>query len=203
MSYSPFFQTLHDETRPVGQFGRGTHYSILRVPIWQDEWLNPLAQGLLLDFAVIWDEDHDERVVKAIEVLYFGGLLSPVRFIGERKGSLSVLISDETVGQWNEAALRDYREAVSDIGQSLEDPWPVTVDQVFGQRHSIIHAAPEEVATYLRNIHLLWHLGAKPNSAHFELATEGSLNTAPSGAGECRAKKAQRHRLAANEDVEF
>src|SRR6266851_5089800 len=36
----------------------GTHYSVLRVPIWQDEWLNPLAQGLLLDFAVIWDEDH-------------------------------------------------------------------------------------------------------------------------------------------------
>src|SRR4051812_6684669 len=88
MSYSPFFQTLHDETRPVGQLGRGTHYSILRVPIWQDEWLNLLAQGLLLDFAVIWDEDHDARVMEAVEALYFSGLLSPVRFIGERKGSL-------------------------------------------------------------------------------------------------------------------
>jgi hypothetical protein len=74
----------------------GTHYSVLRVPIWQDEWLNPLAQGLLLDFAVIWDEDHDARVMEAVETLYFSGLLSPVRFIGERKGSLSVLISDET-----------------------------------------------------------------------------------------------------------
>ena len=180
MSYSPFFQTLHDETRPVGQLGRGTHYSILRVPIWQDEWLNPLAQGLLLDFAVIWDEDHDARVMEAVEALYFSGLLSPVRFIGERKGSLSVLISDETVGPWNEPELRNYREAVSDIGQSLEDPWPVTVDQVFGPRHSIIHAAPEDVATYLRNIHLLWHLGAKPISAHSKITTEKPLNSSSS-----------------------
>lgn len=30
MSYCPFFQTLHDETRPVGNLGRGTHYSVLR-----------------------------------------------------------------------------------------------------------------------------------------------------------------------------
>jgi hypothetical protein len=203
MSYSPFFQTLHDETRPVGQLGRGTHYSVLRVPIWRDEWLNPLAQGLLLDFAVIWDEDHDARVMEAVETLYFSGLLSPVRFIGERKGSLSVLINDESVGPWNETALRNYREAVGDIGQSLEDPWPVTVDQVFGQRHSIIHAAPEDVATYLRNIHLLWQLGAKPSSAHFEIATKKPLNPAPSDDGKCHPKKAPRRQLAANDDVEF
>jgi hypothetical protein len=203
MSYSPFFQTLHDETRPVGQLGRGTHYSVLRVPIWQDKWLNPLAQGLVLDFAVIWDEDHDARVMGAVEALYFSGLLSPVRFIGERKGSLSVLISEETVGPWDEVALRNYREAVSDIGQSLEDPWPVTVDQVFGQRHSIIHAAPEDVATYLRNIHLLWQLGAKPSSAHFKIVTEEPLNPAPSDDGDGYQKKAQRRRQAANDDDEF
>src|ERR1700692_4902503 len=92
MSYSPFFKTLHDETQPVGHFGRGTHYSVLQVPIWQDQWLNPLPLGSLLDFAVIWDEDHDERVIEVIENIYFSGLLAPVRFIGERKGSLSVLI---------------------------------------------------------------------------------------------------------------
>ena len=73
----------------MGDFGRGTHYSVLRVPIWQDEWLSPLPQGALLDFAVIWDEDHDERVMQVIEELYFSGLLGPVRFVGERKGSLT------------------------------------------------------------------------------------------------------------------
>jgi hypothetical protein len=162
MSYSPVFQTLHDEIRPVGHLGRGTHYSVLRVPVWQDQWLNPLSQGLLLDLAIIWDEDHDDRVIQVVEVLYFEALLAPVRFIGERKGSLSVLIDGKTVEAWDETALRNYREAVGAISQGLEDPWPATVDTVLGRDHSIIHAPPDDVATYLKHIDLLWQLGAKP-----------------------------------------
>lgn len=73
MSYSPFFQPLHDEKQAVGHFGRGTHYSVLRVPIWHDERLKPLPQGELLDFAIIWDEDHDDRVIEPIEEMYFAG----------------------------------------------------------------------------------------------------------------------------------
>ena len=177
MPYSPFFQTLHDETQPVGHLGRGTHYSVLRVPMWQDPWCNPMPQGALLDFAVIWDEDHDERVMEAIEGLYFGGLLAPVRFIGERKGSLSVLLEAKTLEAWNEAAFKDYREAVSNVSQGLNDPWPVTVDQVFGQRHSIIHAAPVNVATYLQNIQLLWQLGLKPNSTRMKAEVGKASNS--------------------------
>lgn len=161
MSYSQFFQTLYDELRPVGNLGRGTHYSVLRSPIWHDDWLNPLPQGLVLDFAIIWDEDHDERVIQVINALYFGGLLSPVRFIGERKGSLSVLVSERTVDAWDEAKFRNYREAVISISQALDDPWPATVDPVSGRDHSIIHAGADDVATYLKNINLLWQLGPK------------------------------------------
>lgn len=175
MPYSPFFQTLHDETQPVGHLGRGTHYSVLRVPIWQDEWLNPLRQGALLDFAVIWDEDHDERVIEVIADLYFAGLLAPIRFIGERKGSLSVLIDEKTVEAWDHAALKNYRDAVSDVGQSLEDPWPTTVDAVSGSKHSIIHASKEDVALYLRNIRMLWLLGAKVNTAMMKFAAKNLL----------------------------
>lgn len=80
--------------------GRGTHYSVMRAPIWQDKWLNPMPNGVMLDFAVIWDEDHDERVLEVIERVYFAGLLAPVRFIGERKGTLSVLIDVATVARW-------------------------------------------------------------------------------------------------------
>jgi len=175
MSYSPFFQTLHDETQPVGHLGRGTHYSVLRVPIWQDQWLNPLPRGSLLDFAVIWDEDHDERVIEVIEDLYFCGLLAPVRFVGERNGSLSVLIDEKTVQAWDHAALKDYREAVYDVGQGLEDPWPTTVDAVSGSKHSIIHASKEDVTLYLRNIHMLWFLGAKTNPALMRFAKKNPL----------------------------
>jgi hypothetical protein len=175
MPYSPFIQTLHDETQPVGHLGRGTHYSVLRVPIWQDQWLNPLPVGSLLDFAVIWDEDHDERVIQAIEDLYFCGLLAPVRYIGERKGSLSVLIDEKTVQAWDHSKLKSYREAVSDVGQNLEDPWPTTVATVSSSKHSIIHASNEDVTLYLRNIHMLWFLGAKTNTAMMKYASKTLL----------------------------
>jgi hypothetical protein len=36
-----------------------------------------------------------------------------------------------------------------------------TVD---GHEHSIIHGSAENVATYLRNIDMLWELGVKPKS---------------------------------------
>jgi hypothetical protein len=175
MPYSPFIQTLHDETQPVGHLGRGTHYSVLRVPIWQDQWLNPLPRGALLDFAVIWDEDHDERVIQAIEDLYFCGLLAPVRFVGERKGNLSVLIDEKTVQAWDHAALKSYREAVNEVGQSLEDPWPTTVAAVSSSKHSIIHASNEDVTLYLRNIHMLWFLGAKTNTAMMKYVSKNLL----------------------------
>ncbi|MGH7594237.1 MAG: hypothetical protein ACRELE_10365 [Gemmatimonadales bacterium] len=195
MPYSSFFQTLHDETQPVGHLGRGTHYSVLRVPMWQDQWLNPVARGSLLDFAVIWDEDHDERVIEVIEELYFDGLLAPVRFIGERKGSLTVLLEDETVDAWKEAAFKDYRESVSDVAQRREDPWPVRVERIFGPQHSIIHAAPENVATYLKNIHLLWQLGLKPNSALLKSAMKTLLKD-KGDAGPARSR-------ALDEEIEF
>jgi hypothetical protein len=170
MSYSPFFQPLHHEKQAIGGFGRGTHYSVLRVPIWHDERLKPLRQGELLDFAIIWDEDHDDRVIEPIEEMYFGGLLAPVRFIGERKGTLSVLIDGATMETWDEKTLRNYRAAVSRISQSLDDPWPAMVDHAFGRESSIVHGAPEDIETYLKNIQLLWKLGRRPAVVHLQEA---------------------------------
>jgi hypothetical protein len=162
VSYSPFFQTLHDETVPVGNLGGGTQYSVLRVPIWFDEYLNPLQEGALLDFAVIWDEDHDERVIPAIAALHFAALLGPVRFIGERKGSLTVLIDPKAVKAWSPDELENYRAAVSKVSQSMDDPWTATVDTVLGTEHMIVHAPRDHVVGYLKNIEVLWRLGRKP-----------------------------------------
>ena len=96
--YSQFFETLHDETHPVGSLGRGTHYSVFRAVTWHDTFLNPLPKAEFLNFAVIWDEDHDTRVVKVVHTLCFEGLLAPVRLIGERKGRLTVLVAPEAAG---------------------------------------------------------------------------------------------------------
>jgi hypothetical protein len=161
MSYCPFFQTLHDETRPVGNLGRGTHYSVLRAPVWHDESMNRLERCAFLDFAIIWDEDHDDRVIDAIMVLYISGLLAPVRYIGERKGTLSVLLAPDVVRNWAPETLKQYRDDINDICQCLEDPWSATVDSTDGHEHSIIHSSAENVATYLKNIDMLWELGVK------------------------------------------
>jgi hypothetical protein len=166
MKYSPFFEVLHDERGPVGELGRGTHYSVLRVPAWQDSNFEPVRDARLLDFAVIWDEDHDERVIEVVEDMYFQGLLAPVRFIGERKGSLSVLVERAVLESWKEREWCRYCDCVSAIAQSLEDPWTVKVDAIYDPDHRIIQASFEDVSIYLKNIDLLWRLGLKPRDLH-------------------------------------
>jgi hypothetical protein len=76
---SPFRGSRDECFRPgATRPGQWDIAAALRVPIWHDEWFNPLSQGALLDFAIVWDEDHDDRVIQVIEALYFGGLLGPI-----------------------------------------------------------------------------------------------------------------------------
>ena len=159
MPYAPCFQTLHDETRPVGQLGRGTHYSVLRVPTWHDELMNQLEYGRFLDFAIIWDEDHDDRVIDAILIMYLSGLLAPVRFVGERKGVLSILLAPGVIEALDDATFQRYRDDVESVCTSLEDPWTADVSSVDSSQHSIIHAPAADAAIYLKNINMLWQLG--------------------------------------------
>jgi len=91
-SYSALFNTIYDETQPVGEIGRGTHYSILRAAQSLDLKLEPEIQITAQDFGVIWDEDHDDRIMDVIEELYIQNLLAPILFIGERKGSVTVIL---------------------------------------------------------------------------------------------------------------
>jgi hypothetical protein len=94
-AYSDFFQTLHDETSPTGCLGRGTHYSILRAVVFHDPMGKPLREGQFADFAVIWDEDHDVRVMEVIEQIYQRGLLSSFLIFGERKGAFTAVLANE------------------------------------------------------------------------------------------------------------
>src|SRR5689334_14900115 len=94
-AYSPFFQTLHDETAPAGTLGRGTHYSVLRAVVFHDAKSRPLKTAAYADFAIVWDEDHDTRVIEPVEILYRSGLLPAFPIIGERKGTLNAIVSDE------------------------------------------------------------------------------------------------------------
>jgi hypothetical protein len=91
--YSTFFKTLHDETSPTGHLGRGTHYSVLRAMVFHDSMGRPLPDAHVADFAVIWDEDHDARVIEPIEEIFCRGLLSSFVMFGERKGVFTAIPS--------------------------------------------------------------------------------------------------------------
>jgi len=94
-AYSDFFKTLHDETSRTGYLGRGTHYSVLRAVVFHDTMGRPLSEGQFADFAVIWDEDHDTRVMEPIEEIYRRGLLSSFQMFGEHKGAFTAVLSKE------------------------------------------------------------------------------------------------------------
>lgn len=167
--YSHFFSTLYDETGPVGHLGRGTHYSVLRCAEWLDVTRRPVARAEIHDFAVIWDEDHDERVIPVIEQIYLEGLLSPVQFIGERKGTLTIIVAARFFFDSQEA-LDDYIQRIRTIVESQKgDVWDSDIglfDRQTGSPHqtdlrALIMAPEEPVVTYVRNIDNLWKLGTR------------------------------------------
>lgn len=87
--YSPFFDTIADESNSNSLFniGRGHHFSILQV------------KGQSKRIIVLWDEDHDVRVINALEsilvnqhnfLFHFNDIVA----IGERKGCLSIITNN-------------------------------------------------------------------------------------------------------------
>jgi len=162
--YSDFLKTLYDQPEPVGEIGGGCHYSVLRAPVWRAGALGDGEVATFHDFAVIWDEDHDERIVKVIEDLYLGGLLPRVLFVGERKGLLSVVLDPKAASEMEKlGTLHDYRERLE---QGFEAPppdlWELTSFGILGSEPgSIIADEKERVVRYLDSINLLWRLGRK------------------------------------------
>lgn len=168
--YSSLFSTIYDENTPVGNLGRGTHYSVFRCAEWFDVVRSPLQEAQVHDFAVIWDEDHDTRVISVIEKLYIAGLLSPVQFIGERKGLLSLIVAARFYFHGKEDIINNYKKQVNDVSTNIGfDSWPSEVgsfDRVpMGEPQcnlgGIIAAEEHRVLTYLKNIDSLWTLGTK------------------------------------------
>lgn len=160
--YSEFFQTLHDEEGPTGHLGRGTHYSILRSITWQDDKFRKLEKACFHDFAVIWDEDHDERVIQAIESLYCEGLLSGAIAVGERKGSLTLVLSRHAFSSFKEGEIECYQKRAESVcGQQLDgDWWPVNLDSIDNPEY-IVNDEVGKVAQYIGTLDMLWHLGQK------------------------------------------
>lgn len=169
ISYSTLFTTIYDEVTPIGNLGRGAHYSILRSTESCNSLLDQLNHFKIHDFAVIWDEDHDTRIINVIETLYISKLLSPVVFIGERQGGVTAIVEKEFY--FSSGSYAYFRSRLEDIANDSNDPWCVEVgyydretDSVCINSQVIIHAPGKQVSTYLNNINNLWSLGLKDHS---------------------------------------
>lgn len=175
-TYSPLFSCLYDEPEPIGNLGRGAHYSVFRSVEWLDVIRAPLATAQIHDFAVIWDEDHDKRIIPVIEQIYLAGLLSPIQFIGERKGILTIIVAAKFYFAHDDQAT--YIRQLTDIALNSAhgDSWSCDVgmfDRSPGsphqtEVHGLIMAEEHRVITYLRNIDSLWSLGTKSFSPSYE-----------------------------------
>lgn len=167
-SYSQIFSCLHDEPGPVGHIGRGSHYSVFRVPEWRDVTGTPISTAQIHDFAVIWDEDHDDRIIAVAERLYVHGLFSPVQFIGERKGMLTILVAARFRWWGSEDGWNNWCDGVRKLCSNVGwDEWTVDFgqfDKSLGSPHQtdpagIISERDEKAIIYLRNIDNMWNLG--------------------------------------------
>ena len=173
--YSTLLSCLYDEQQPIGNLGRGTHYSIFRTVEWLDVNRASVNLPQLHDFSVIWDEDHDERIINVIENIYMAGLLSPIQFIGERKGTLTVIVAAKFFygGVPDINSYENQLQIICDQS-TYGDFWPVEIG-MFDRSPSfppnnphqtdlcgLIHDEHHRVVTYLRNIDSLWSLGTKP-----------------------------------------
>jgi hypothetical protein len=156
--YSDFFQTLHDEAGPVGHLGRGTHYSVLRAISFQDADGGMINEAQYLDFAVIWDEDHDARVMEPIYKLYCSGHLSSFIMFGERKGMMTAITAPQ-LRRPSVDFLAEQLRRVCD-GMANGDYWTTQIGSLTNSQ-GIIGDSDANVSLYLSNIKMLWHLGLK------------------------------------------
>lgn len=167
--YSNLLSCLYDESEPVGRLGSGAHYSVFRSVEWLNVQRKPLKISEVHDFAVIWDYDHDTRIIPLIENIYMAGLLSPVQFIGESQGHLTILIAAQyrSYGE----GVDEYQRLVTEITNNMGgDHWFVEVGDFDRSPHSpqgtslqgIVNDNEDKVYTYLRTIDILWRLGTKP-----------------------------------------
>lgn len=171
-TYSTLFSCLYDEPGPVGSRGWGIHYSVFRSVEWLDVIRTPLTIPQIHDFAVIWDDDHDTRVIDVIEAIYMAGLLSPIQFIGEHKGTLTVIVAAKFYFAHSQANLDAYIQQLNNISLNPNhgDGWPTDVgmfDRSPGfpahqtELRDLLGIEEHHAITYLRNIDFLWRLGTK------------------------------------------
>jgi len=166
--YSSLFQCLFDQ--PRAEIGFGYHYSVFRAIDARDVEQKPAPLPCVHDFAVIWDDDHDTRIIPVLEEMLMAGILPGVQFIGEHKGELTIILAARTYWLIDvEAFARRVKEL---CGKAAGDFWTVVVGMYdhapgnlrFGHQcdfKEILGMSDEATHAYLYTIDTTWNLGTK------------------------------------------
>lgn len=171
--YSELFTCIHDQDRAVGFLAPGVHYSIFS----HSERQTSEPRGLFLHrLAVIWDADHDTRIIEVLEKMKRANLLEPVLFIGERKGNVTVIISKAHADRLRESGVAKYRERLAAIAHNISggDKWSVIVgslhivgvdmlndgeDDEEGNTQGIVLTDERRARAFLQGISAQWNIG--------------------------------------------
>ena len=153
--YSTLFTTLYDQPEPVGQLG-DAHYSVLRASVWVPMIGRPRLS--MHDFAIIWDKDHDERVIWIAEKLLEAGLLHHVLLIAERDAAVIVLIVKGT--DWDDAVVVPKYE--EDLRKAISKP----PDDKFQVRVSYFNPKTNNLLFYTKYVDELLDGGSENMRAH-------------------------------------
>lgn len=122
--YSTLFYCLYDEQSPKTR--RFPHYSVFRAVDSRDVCQKPTESPRIHDFAVIWDDDHDTRIIPVLEEILMAGLLPGIQFIGEHKGTLTIILAART---YSEIDLTAFTNKVEKLSAAAQDYWQVEVGQ--------------------------------------------------------------------------
>jgi hypothetical protein len=164
--YSTLFHCLYDEQYPKTR--RFPHYSIFRAIDSRDVRQQPTARPRVHDFAVIWDDDHDTRIIPVLEEMLMAGVLPGIQFIGEHKGTLTIILAAAT---YYDTDLTFFTDKVEKLSAAAGDRWQVEVgmfDRTEGNLkvmhqcdfQSIVGGYDADHA-FLFTIDSMWSLGTK------------------------------------------
>lgn len=167
-SYSSFFSCLHDQPEPIN--GRYGAHSIFRAVDSRDVEQKPTTLPRVHDFAVIWDDDHDTRIIPVIEEMLMAGLLPGVQFIGEHKAFLTVVLAARTYWAIDVDLYKARIESLASC--AANDFWNVEIGMYdrcrsgFERGHQcdfkdLLGYGELEDRAFLFNLDSMWHLGTK------------------------------------------
>ncbi|KRE90823.1 hypothetical protein ASG87_01420 [Frateuria sp. Soil773] len=167
-TYSSFFQCLFDQPDRPGDRFYGA-FSVFRAIDSRDVEQRPTHLPHIHDFAVIWDDDHDTRIIAVIEEMLMAGLLPGVQFIGEHKGSLTVILAARTYWKIDVEA---YTKRVEALTGAVGDFWNVRLGMYdhgkgnlrIGHQcdfQEILGLDGEAEHAFLYTIDSMWNLGTK------------------------------------------